>query len=55
MKRFIINFSWSTTLWTNYDDQFDSLEQQINALAAQANAITQVQSDLSALANKFQD
>ena len=36
----------------NYDDQFDSLEQQINACTLQASAITQVTIYLSALATQ---
>jgi len=34
----------------NYDDQFDSLETQINALASTVAGLSQVQSDLSSLA-----
>ena len=34
----------------NYDDQFDSLESQINALASTVAGLSQVQSDLQSLA-----
>ena len=34
----------------NYDDQFDSLETQINALASTVAGLTKVQSDLASLA-----
>ena len=36
----------------NYDDQFDALESQINALASTVAGLSQVQSDLSALAGQ---
>ena len=33
----------------NYDDQFDALESQINALASTVAGLSQVQSDLASL------
>ena len=36
----------------NYDDQFDALESQINALASTVAGLSQVQSDLSSLAGQ---